>query len=142
LGTPVSRSSRKARLLLYCVIVALIVAIAYSLQSQGSSSLQGKEVEAGLIESGGTPALYFNLRNLGQETSNYTYTVSYNSTDRGQVTEGSTVTVPGGKTFSYTLSLVRPPYGVIIVDLEIYGGNEAVYADIRYNQSWTIRAQS
>ena len=140
MAAPPSRSTRKVRLLAYLVIFSLVVGLAYALQRQGSSSLQNKELEAGIIESGNTPALYFNLRNLGQDTANYTYVVSYNSTDRGEVTEGSTVTVPAGKTFSYSISLVRPASGVMVASVRIYGGDYALDARLLYDQSWTIRA--
>ena len=133
------RHSRKITILLYFVILALVVAIALSLQRQ-TSSTERKVIESGLIESGDRPALYFNLRNIEEKYYNYTYVVTYNSTDGKIETDTSTITLPPSQTFAYTISLVRPSYGIIVLNLKIYR-LDITNSTLLHDQTWIIRTQ-
>jgi hypothetical protein len=133
------RHSRKIVIFLYFIILALVVAIALSLQRQ-TSSTERKVIESGLIESGDRPALYFNLRNIEEKYYNYTYVVTYNSTDGRIETDASTIILPPSETFAYTISLVRPSYGVMVLNLKIYR-LDITNATLLHDQTWVIRAQ-
>ena len=136
------KNSKRITYLLYLIIIALVIGIIYSLQRQTGSSSESKVIEAGLIESGDRPAMYFNLRNTGQNYANYTYTVTYNSTDGSMMSYNDSITVPPGRTFQYTISLVRPSQGVMVLNLRIYEGNERTEANLLYGQTWYIRAEA
>ena len=127
---------RKARILLYMIIVALVVLIVYSLQGQASTSMEGKVIEAGLIESGSRPALYFDLRNTGKDYVNYTYIVAYNTTSTETKIDKSIITIPPGQTFSYSVSLTRPSHGVAVLNFKIYRGSMGA---LLHNQTWVIK---
>lgn len=131
----------KATILLFGVILTLAASMVCLLQRQARSSLEGKVIEVGLIESGGMPALYFNLRNTGGNYANYTYTIRYNSTDRGLVADSSSIMVPPGQTFYYTAVLTRPSQGVMVLNLKIYRGGGSVEESLLHDQTWIIRAQ-
>jgi len=124
------------------IILALVISIAYSLQRQASSSMEGKVMEAGLIESGGSPALYFNLRNTTEKHANYTYVIEYNSTDRGLVSDRSSISIAPSQTFYYTVVLIRPSQGVMVLNLRIYRGGDTTREAPLYNQSWIIMPQA
>lgn len=117
----------------------LVVSIAYALNGQSNSSTEPRTIQAGLIESGGRPALYFSLENHQQENANYTYTVTYNWTD-GQTSDYTySVVILPTRTFSHSVSLVRPTIGVIVLNLKIFRDEEALTTLI-YNQTWLSRA--
>ena len=132
----------KLRILPYLIILALVVLIAYSLQRQASSSFEGKVIEAGLIESGSRPALYFEVRNTGNDNANYTYVVTYNTTSTETKIDRSSVTLPAGRTFSYSISLVRPSYGIMVLDLKVYRNGDSGGEALLHDQTWIIRAQT
>jgi len=136
----VRRHSGKTRVLLYLITAALVVSVAYSLERQASSSTDGKVIEAGLIESGNKPALYFDLRNTGKDNANYTYTVTYNTTNTETEIDRSSLTVPPGQTFSYSISLTRPSHGAVFVNLKIYRDDKD--ALLLHSQTWIIKAES
>ena len=135
------KHSRKITILFYFIILALVVAIAYSLQRQTSFSIERKAIEVGLIESGGRPTLYFNLKNIEGNFADYRYIVTYNSTDKGVVIDLSTITLPPTQTFGYTISLVRPSYGIMVLNLKIYRLDSA-NGVLLHDQTWIIRVQS
>jgi hypothetical protein len=134
------RGSNRVILLLYLVITALVVAIVYFLQWQMGST-ESRVVESGLIESGGRPAVYFSLRNTGQDYANYTYVVTYNSTGGGMVVYKDTVRIPPGRSFSYTVSFVRPTGGVMAVNLIIFKHLDGKDWVLLCNETWFIRPQ-
>lgn len=128
------------RILLYLAIAALAVSIAYAFQRRTRSSVEGKVIEAGLIESGNRPTLYINLRNTGETTARYMYTVRYNKTKGDITSHTGRATVPPGRTFGYTLVLTRPSDGVMVLNLKIYRGDTADEHALLHNQTWIIRA--
>ncbi len=146
------KDSKKFTISLYIIILVLAVSIIFSLQWYAGSSLEGKVIEAGLIESGDRPALYFNLRNAGEEYTNYTYIVTYNSTSGELRKDGSNITVAPGETFRYSISLIRPSYGIMVIELEIFrdgdytgtntdtgtGTDTGTDKALLLNQTWTI----
>jgi len=123
-------------------MLVLVVSVTCSLERQARSSTEEKVIEAGLIESGSRPALYFNLRNTGESYASYTYVVTYNTTGAETKTDRSSLTVPPGRSFSYSISLIRPSHGVMFLNLKIYRGGDSVEDDLLHNQTWTIRAQT
>jgi len=138
----VRRHSGKVGIPLHLIMLALVVSVAYSLERQASSSMEVKVIEAGLIESGSRPALYFDLRNTGKDYASYMYIVTYNTTGTETKIDRSSVTVPPGRTFGYSISLTRPSHGVMVLNLKIYGdGNSSDEAPL-HNQTWIIRAQT
>jgi len=121
-------------------MVALVISVAYSLERQVSSSTEGNVIEAGLIESGSKPALYFDLRNTGKDYANYTYIVTYNTTNTETKVDSSSIAVPPGQTFSYSISLTRPSRGATFLNLSIHrDGRDALPL---HNQTWMIKAES
>ncbi|MEM2523029.1 MAG: hypothetical protein QXW82_07780 [Candidatus Bathyarchaeia archaeon] len=133
----ISRSSR-VRGLVFLVIAALVLAIGYSVYRQASSSIEAKTIEAGLIESGDTPTIYFNIKNMRKEAANYTYLVKLNATEL-LLDSGLIMNVPPGQTFHYTLILSRPGQGAVSVKLELYLGESAELSPV-YSQAWLIKA--
>jgi len=131
----------KARFLPYLSIAVLVVLIAYSLQRQAASSVESRVIEAGLIESGGRPALYFDLRNTGEDCANYRYVVTCNVTGVDPKIYRDNVTVPPGRTFGYSISLIRPSNGVMFLNLEIYRGGDGADDVLLHNQTWIVRPQ-
>jgi len=131
----------KARFLPYLSIAVLVVLIAYSLQRQAVSSVESRVIEAGLIESGGRPALYFDLRNTGKEYASYTYIMTCNATGEEPKIYRDNVTVPPGRTFGYSISLIRPSNGVMFLNLEIYRGGDGADDVLLHNQTWIVRPQ-
>jgi len=131
-----TKHRRKARILLYLIMAALVVLIVYSLQGQAGTSTAGKVIEAGLIESGTRPALYFDLRNTGKDYANYTYIVAYNTTSAETKIDKSSISVPPGQTFSYSISLMRPSDGVAVLNVRIYRGSSGA---LLHNQTWVIK---
>lgn len=131
--------ARRVRIILYLVILTLVILIIYSLKMQSGIPYSEKVVEAGLIESGDSPAIYFILRNTGNSTAWYTYTVTYNNTNGEVISSPSNVSVPPGKTFTYSISLVRPSSGVIFLNLVII--MDTPDPVLLHNQTWIIRSQ-
>lgn len=131
------RDSRRIKGLVFLIIAALVLAIGYSMYRQASRSMETKAIEAGLIESGDTPTIYFNLKNTGSETANYTYLVKLNATET--LDSGLVLNVPPQQTFHYTLILSRPERGAVSVKLEIYLGEKAELSPT-YSQTWLIKA--
>jgi len=129
------------RTVLYVVIAILAISVAYSVQSQANLSGEGRAIEAGLIESGDRPAVYFSLRNIMEGDAEFTYVIAYNSTDRMTV-ESSSITVPPGGVFRHTLSLMRPSSGVMVVSLWIHRGGEINDDSLLYEQTWIARARA
>jgi len=54
------------------VVLALAVAMVFSLQRQTGVSIENNTIESGLIESGSRPTLYFSLKNTGKVDVNCT----------------------------------------------------------------------
>lgn len=131
--------SRRIKGLIFLVIAALVLAIGYSIYRQASRTIENKSIEAGLIESGGTPTIYFNLKNTGTKTLNYTYMVKCNLTEEPTLDNGPIMNIPPGQTFHYTIALLRPEQGTLYVTLEIYRDEETSRALI-YSQTWLIKA--
>lgn len=132
-----SDGSRRIKVLIFLVIAALVLAIGYSIYHQASSSVETKAIEAGLIESGDTPTIYFNLKNTGTGTANYTYLVKLNFTE--MLDSGLVMNVPSEQTFHYTLVLSRPEKSAVPVELEIYLGEKADSSPL-YRQTWLVKA--
>ena len=132
----------------YLLVFALLVMIAFSIQSQKGALIGDEEVEAGLIESGDRPALYFKLRNTGDDLAYYTYTVTCtykravtDSSTGGEVTrETSPVVVSPGRTFSYSIRLVAPYDGVLDLNLKIFRGVQFEKMLLR-EQTWVIESK-
>lgn len=132
----------------YLLVIALLVTIAYSIQRQTSILIGDEEVEAGLIESGDRPALYFKLRNTGDDFAYYTYTVTYtykravlNSSTDGEITRyTSPVVVSPGQTFSYSMRLVSPDQGILDLNLKIFKDLPTGEKLLR-DQTWFIEAK-
>jgi len=120
-------------------MVALVISVAYSLERQASASTDDKVIEAGLIESGNKPALYFDLRNTEKDYANYTYIVTYNTTNTEMKIDNSSITVPPGQTFSYSISLTRPSRGATFLNLKIHRDDKD--ALLLHNQTWVIKAE-
>ncbi|MCS7096331.1 MAG: hypothetical protein RMK50_04655 [Nitrososphaerota archaeon] len=132
-----AEGSRRIKGLIFLVIAALVISIGYSIYRQASRSMEAKAIEAGLIESGDTPTIYFNLKNAGVATVNYTYLVKLNATET--LDSGLIVNIPPGQIFHYTLVLSRPEEGAVSVKLEIYLGEKANFSPM-YSQTWIIKA--
>mgnify|MGYP006269339279 CR=1 FL=1 len=130
---------RKVTVLLCVAVLALVVSIAYFLQGQASSSTENKFIRVGLIQSGNRSAFWFNLKNTLENQANYTYVVSYNSTDMGFVTECSSIRLPAGQTFYYTNSLTRPSQGVTVINVKIYRGERAIEEALVYEQASIVK---
>jgi len=137
----VRRHSGKVRVLPHLTVAVLAVLMAYSLQRQAVSSVDNRVVEAGLIESGGRPALYFDLRNTGENYASYTYIVTCNATAAEPKIYRDNVTVAPGRTFGYSISLIRPSHGVMSLNLKIYRGGDGIDDVLLHNQTWIVRAQ-
>jgi len=127
--------------ILYIVVAVLAIAITYLVHSQVNLSGEGRAIEAGLIESGDRPAIYFTLRNTAEVDANYTYVVAYNLTE-GPTVEKSSIAVPPGGVFRYALSLARPSYGAIVVNLRVHRGSEIRDDSLLYEQTWIVGAQA
>lgn len=135
-------NNRNVRILLCLAALVLVVAIAYSLQRQAGSE-EKKVIEVGLIESGNQPALYFYLKNTGENLANYTYVVTYNLSNTDMKRDTSTIHVPANQTFAYTNSLIRPASGITVLNLRIYKGEDINDTSaLIHNQTWIIKAQS
>jgi len=117
-------------------MAALALAIGYSAYAHLARSAESRSIEAGLIESGDLPTIYFNLKNTGSEVRNYTYVVTSDSTE-GLIDRGLILNLPPGETFHYTLILTRGERATP-VRLRIYLGEEATGRPI-YDQAWLIR---
>jgi len=130
---------KNVKTLVFIIITGvLITAIGYSLQIQMTSSVQNKVIEAGLIESGDRPALYFILRNPGNSTAQYLYIVTYNDTS-GTQTSSSNLSIPAGQTFSYSISLVRPTNGIMVLNINIFRYDPS--PTLLHNQTWIIQSK-
>jgi len=124
-------------------MMALVIASAYLLQRQANSSVEDKAIEAGLIESGSSPALYFVLRNTGKTYANYTYSVAYNTTNKETRNEtSSAMNIPPGQTFRYTISLIRPSSGVMVINLRICRLEKSTDNALLLDQTWIVRAEA
>ncbi len=123
----------------YLIIIFLLFAIAYSLERQTRSTVGEKTIEAGLIEAGNKPALYFNLKNTEETLHRYTYVIRYNSTEGGTKNETSSINISPGKTFRYSLILERPSKSTIVLSLKIFDGGEENSEKILYDQTWFVR---
>jgi len=133
-----ARHSKKIEATLYLIILGLVVAVGYSLHGQTRSSVEDEVIEAGLIESGGQPALYFNLRNTGVDYAGYTYIVRYDSTGEEFSGDSSTITVEPSQTFRYSISLLQPRKGTMHLNLKIYRGNAGVGEVLLHDQTWFV----
>jgi hypothetical protein len=133
-------NSGRVKVPVFLVIAALTLAIGYSVYSQLSRSAENRVIEAGLIESGDMPTIYFNLKNADSRILNYTYLVTSNSTENPTIDRGLILNIHPGQTFHYTLILTRPEQ-TILVRLEIYVGEEASGQPI-YRQTWLIKART
>ena len=120
-------------------MAALALAIGYSAYAHLARSAESRSIEAGLIESGDLPTIYFNLKNTGSEVRNYTYVVTSDSTE-GLIDRGLILNLPPGETFHYTLILTRGERATP-VRLRIYLGEEATGRPI-YDQTWLIRGRA
>ena len=120
--------------MIFLIIAALVLALGSSIYRQASRSTEAKAIEAGLIESGDMPTIYFNLKNTGAETANYTYLVKSNSTET--LDNGLVMNVLPQQTFHYTLILHRPRQGAVTLTLEIFKGDRAPPI---YSQTWLIK---
>ncbi|MEM0314264.1 MAG: hypothetical protein QW056_04825 [Candidatus Bathyarchaeia archaeon] len=134
-----AEGSRRIKGLILLIIAALVLAIGYSIYRQAIRSTEEKAIEAGLIESGDTPTMYFNLKNTGSETANYTYLVKLNATET--LDDGLVINVPPQQTFHYTLVLSRPEQGTLSITLEIFKGNKVEHPPM-YRQTWFIKASA
>ena len=123
----------------YLIILFLLFAIAYSLQQQTISTVGEKTIEAGLIEAGNKPALYFNLRNIENELASYTYLVSYNATDGQMKNESSSINISPGQTFRYSFALERPTTATMVLSLVIFESEGFDDSKILHDQTWFIR---
>ena len=123
----------------YLIILFLLFAIAYSLERQTSSSVGEKTIEAGLIEAGNKPALYFNLRNIAESLHRYTYVIKYNTTEGETKNETSSINISPGQTFRYSLILERPTKSTTVLSLKIFDGEEDNSEKILHDQTWFIR---
>lgn len=133
---PPSRSLRVVRSLIFLVILALVFAIGYSIYRQATSSMETKAMEAGLIESGRIPTIYFNLKNVGSMATNYTYRVTLNHTE--VIDNGLIMNLPPGEFFHYTLVLTRSEDYPQIVILEVFSGDQIIGTPI-YSHKWLIK---
>ena len=133
------KHSKTIVILASLVIVVLVGATAYSLQTRAGLSVETKVFEAGLIESADRPTLYFILRNVGNNAVSYTYTVTYNSTD-GIKSYVDAVAIAPNQDFKYSISLVRPTNGVAVLSLSIYRGWQVRDEVPVHNQTWIIRS--
>ena len=131
----------------YLLVIALLATIAYSFQRQTSVLIEEEEVEAGLIESGDRPALYFKLRNTGDDLAYYTYSVTctymraVTDSSTGEVTrETSSVVVSPGQAFSYSMGLANPDQDVLDLNLKIFRGVQLGGKLLR-DQSWVIESK-
>jgi hypothetical protein len=136
--TPLRRL-REGTVPYYLIILALLIGIAYSLQRQTTSTVEEKKVQAGIIESGNTPALYFSLTNVEKTRIDYTYVVEYNSTDGAMKCDTSNILIPPGKTFRYSLRLERPKDCTIALNLKIFRNTEEQNDIPLHDQTWFIR---
>jgi len=123
----------------YLVILFLLFAIAYSLERQTSSTVGEKTIEAGLIEAGNKPALYFNLRNIENTLHSYMYLIKYNTTEGDTKNETSRINISPGQTFRYSLILERPTKSTTVLSLKIFDAEEDNTEKILHDQTWFIR---
>ena len=137
---PTYDSSQKVKALTYIVIAALILAIAYSAYTQLTRSSESRAVEAGLIEAGDRPTIYFNLKNTDAKTHNYTYLITTNSTENTVIDKGLILNIHPDQTFHYTLILTREERAKLVT-LTIYLGEEAKGRPL-YNQTWLIKPRT
>ena len=133
------KHSKTIVILASLAIVVLVAATAYSLQTQARLSTETKVFEAGLIESADRPTLYFILKNVGTSLLNYTYSVTYNSTD-GIKSYVDAVAIAPNQDFKYSISLVRPTNGVAMLSVSIYQGWHVKGGAQVHNQTWAIRS--
>ncbi|MBC7129992.1 hypothetical protein H5T51_02075 [Candidatus Bathyarchaeota archaeon] len=131
------KGSGKIRAITFLIIGGLVLALAFSLYQQTISSAESKVLEAGLIETGDTPTIYFNLKNNDFRYANYTYRVVSNASE--ELDSGLIINVPPGQIFYYTMVLTRPEKGAITIKLEIYQEEEGKTSAI-YSQTWLIKA--
>ena len=132
----------------YVLVLALLVTVAFSIQSQKGALIGDEEVETGLIESEDRPALYFKLRNTGDDLAYYTYTVTYtykravnnSSTEEETTRQSFPVVVSPGRTFSYSLRLVAPYDGMLDLNLKIFRGVQSEEILLR-EQTWVIESK-
>ena len=124
---------------IFLVIAVLVLAIGYSIYRQVSYSMEVKAIEAGLVESGDMPTIYFNLKNTGAKTLNYTYKVTCSITGEQTLDNGLIMNIPPGQIFHYTIVLTRPEKGALSVVLEIYR-DEEISRTLIYSQTWLIKA--
>lgn len=136
-----AEGSRRVKGMVFLVIAALVLALGYSMYRQASRSTETRAIEAGLIESGDMPTIYFNLKNTGARTLNYTYKVTCNITEKQTLDKGLIMNIPPGQTFHYTIILLRPEKGALPVTIEIYRDEETSRSLI-YSQTWLIKADS
>jgi hypothetical protein len=136
---PLTGSSGRVKILIFLTIAVLILAIGYSIHSQVSRSVKNHVIEAGLIEAGDMPTIYFNLKNTGSRILNYTYIVTSNSTEKQIIDKGLILNIHLGQTFYYTL-ILKWPEQTMLVKLEIYIGEEESGQTI-YRQTWLMKAQ-
>jgi len=139
-SNPTYSSSKRVKALIYIVITALILAIGYSTFTNLTRSAENRTIEAGLIESGDIPTIYFNLKNTDTKTHNYTYLVTTNSTENTVIDTGLILNIPPNQTFHYTLILTREDQ-TKLVTLTIYIGEEAKGQPL-YNQTWLIKPRT
>jgi len=132
-------SARKLTALLFIIIAALLALMILSLYRQLSQSTEVRSVEAGLIEAEGSPTIYFNLKNIGANTANYTYKVICNLTAEPTLDEGIILNVPPGGIFYYTIALTSPEQGTLEVTLEVYKDEETVSQNLLFRQKWIIK---
>ncbi|MCW3989029.1 MAG: hypothetical protein NWE88_03010 [Candidatus Bathyarchaeota archaeon] len=98
-----------------------------------------KTIEAGLIEAGNKPALYFNLRNIENKLHSYMYLIKYNTTEGETKNETSRINISPGQTFRYSLILERPTKSTTVLSLKIFDGEEDNSEKILHDQTWFIR---
>jgi len=132
-----SQGLEKVKALTFLVVAGLVFALGYSIYNQAVSSSEARVLEAGLIEAGNRPTIYFNLRNNGFRLTNYTYRVVGDNAE--ELDSGLIINVPPGQTFHYTMVLTRPEKGVMTVRLEIYQEGENKTSLI-YRQTWLVKA--
>jgi Tfp pilus assembly protein PilE len=137
---PTYGSSQKVKAIIYIIIAALILAIAYSAYTQLTRSSENRDIEAGLIEAGDKPTIYFNLKNTDAKTHNYTYLITTNSTENTVIDKGLILNIHPNQTFHYTLILTREEQTKLVM-LTIYLGEEAKGQPL-YNQTWLIKPRT
>lgn len=124
------------------VVAALFAALAFAIYQQAVRGVEGRVIEAGLIEAGERPTIYFTMVNTGTEPANYTYVVKYNSTGGLVLDEAPILNVPPGRSFYYALALLRPDQGTLEVVLEIYRNTKNSGQPPIFRQTWIIKAAS